>query len=147
MGLDCSHDAFHGAYSAFNSFRQAVAWAVGGSFPPHWKRNADGSLPERQPGQLLERIEGYDDGYIYWPDELAEKSPGVMLFLQHSDCDGEFTPDECAIVANDLEPLLDKMTWESHGHIARDGGYRAVLQRFIDGCRAAHAAGEPLLFR
>jgi hypothetical protein len=61
--------------------------------------------------------------------------------------DGEISPEMCAVVANDLEPLLDKMTWEAHGHIARDGGFRAVLQRFIDGCRAAHAADEPLLFR
>lgn len=35
MGLDISHDAFHGAYSAFNSLRQEVAHAVGGSYGPH----------------------------------------------------------------------------------------------------------------
>lgn len=35
MGLDTSHDAFHGAYSAFNRLRQEVSRARGGSFPPH----------------------------------------------------------------------------------------------------------------
>ena len=36
MGLDISHDAWHGAYSAFNRFRQKVAQAMGGSYPPHY---------------------------------------------------------------------------------------------------------------
>lgn len=30
MGLDCSHDAFHGAYYAFNRLRQEVARAADG---------------------------------------------------------------------------------------------------------------------
>ena len=35
MGLDTTHDAFHGAYSAFNSFRRFLLKSIGGSFPPH----------------------------------------------------------------------------------------------------------------
>jgi hypothetical protein len=42
MGLDCSHDAFHGAYSAFNSFRKFICKAIGGSFPPHEDKTLDG---------------------------------------------------------------------------------------------------------
>jgi len=146
MGLDCSHDAFHGAYSAFNSFRQAVAFAIGGSFPPHYKRDEKGSFLRDEADKLI-RDTSLDDESVYTGDDYTqEKYPGLFEFLSHSDCDGEISPEMCKAVADDLEPLLEKMPDECFGHIARDGGYRQVLQRFIDGCRAAHAAGEPLDF-
>lgn len=131
MGLDCSHDAFHGAYSSFNRFRQIVAKAMGGSWPPHDDPNADQEA-------------------WYWGHGFNEEThPGLFLFMQHSDCDGEFTPEECKQVANDLEILLPEI--EKHGagdgHILRGGGYAAVARSFIKGCRKAHAAGEKLLFR
>lgn len=143
MGLDCSHDAFHGAYSAFNSFRQEVAHAIGGSYPSHWKRDDSGRLI-----QPLQRDESLDDNRWYWGDKgySQEKNPGLFEFFCHSDCDGEISPEMCKTVSDELEPLLEKMPNESFGHIAGRGGYRQVLQYFIDGCRAAHAAGEPLDF-
>lgn len=117
MGLDCSHDAWHGPYSAFNRLRQAVCKAIGGSFPPH----ADKSL---------------DDNYWYSGEGYrAETHPGLYEFLSHSDCDGKITPKMCAKVANELEALLPKMT-----------KMRADLRAFIDGCRKAAAANEPLTF-
>lgn len=147
MGLDCSHDAFHGAYSAFNSFRQAVAFAVDGSFPPHYKRDEKGNFLRDEADRLI-RDTSLDEESVYTGDDYTqEKYPGLFEFLMHSDCDGEISPQSCKIVADDLEPLLVKMPDESFGHIARDGGYRKVLQRFIDGCRAAHAEGQSLKFR
>lgn len=146
MGLDCSHDAFHGAYSAFNSFRQAVCRAAGGSYPPHWLRTYEGAIARNEHGGAI-RDTTLDDGRWYVPDEMtADKHPGLYEFLQHSDCDGEISPEMCKVVADELEPLLDKMPEESFGHILGRGGYRQVLQYFIDGCRAAHAANEPLDF-
>lgn len=142
MGLDCSHDAFHGAYSAFNSFRQAVAHAIGGSYPTHWLRNADGS-----PVQPFVVDQSKEEGRWYWGEGYSQKThPGLYEFFCHSDCDGEITPDMCKAVADELEPLLDKMPEQASGHIAGRGGYRQVLQYFIDGCRAAHAKSEPLNF-
>ena len=75
--------------------------------------------------------------------------PGLFEFLGHSDCDGSIAPDMCACVADELEALLPKavaMGWEPTGHIEARGGYEAVLRAFIAGCRAAHAANEPLEF-
>lgn len=147
MGLDCSKDAFHGAYSAFNSFRQAVAHAVGGSYPPHFKRDEKGALLRGENDRPV-RDEALDENSFYTGDEYTPaNSPGLWEFLTHSDCDGEISPELCKTVADELELLLDKMPEESFGHIARDGGYRAVLQRFIDGCRASHKDNEPLRFR
>ena len=53
MGLDTSHDAFHGAYSAFNSLRQEVAHVVGGSYGPHWLRAYNGELARDKDGCLI----------------------------------------------------------------------------------------------
>lgn len=140
MGLDVSHNAWHGAYSAFNSFRQVICGAAGGSFPPH----------EHCPHPAhTDPFEGEtpDDKMIFLPNDLGE---GLRELLTHSDCDGEIAPDMCAKVADELEALLPKIAsltrtpWSGHVEIA--GGYVGAAQRFIDGCRAAHKAGEPLEF-
>lgn len=133
MGLDCSHDAFHGAYSAFNRLRQAVTASLGpdGSWPPHENKTLD---PDK----------------FFIPDEYTQSEwPGLWEFLTHSDCDGEISPEMCVKVADDLEKVLPKVEalgWESHGHIAARGGFVEVLRKFIAGCRAAAAEGVPLDF-
>lgn len=147
MGLDCSHNAFHGAYSAFNSFRQAVAEARGCRYPPHFVRNRDGS-DVLEPGKQIRMLDMSMDQDMWYtaPGMTKENSPGIYEFLSHSDCDGEISPEMCLLVASELEPLLDKMPDESSGHIAARGGYREVLRLFIEGCRAAAAEGVPLDF-
>lgn len=131
MGLDCSHDAFSGAYSAFNRFRKTVAKAAGGgSISPH----DDKSL---------------DDNMWYWGKGYnRETHPGLYEFFMHSDCDGDISPEMCVRVADELEALLPKIDQFGFGggHIDRDGGFGAVTRRFIAGCRAAAAAGEALEF-
>ncbi len=137
MGLDCSHDAFHGAYSAFNRFRQTVANAMGGSFPPHTE------------GRLDNDGKPFDRDMWYWGDDYAEEThPGLAVFMCHSDCDGEISPSNCLLVANDLESLLPAIDAQGLGvgHIEHQGGYGAVARKFIAGCRAAAAAGETLDF-
>jgi hypothetical protein len=151
MGLDCSHDAFHGAYTAFNRFRQAVCFALGdgSSFPPHFRYHNDGSLMEDAQGRVLYH-EDLDPNSFYWPDGYTQEAhPGLHLFLSHSDCDGEISPEMCVKVADELEQLLPKVEalgWVDGGHIERNGGYVEVLRQFIRGCRAAAAAGEALDF-
>lgn len=130
MGLDCSHDAFHGAYSAFNRFRQAIAKAMGGSWPPH----EDMSLNPEQ---------------WYWGDGYNEETHrGIFVLMSHSDCDGEISPKDCLLVAHDLESLLPKLDamGDGGGHIARGGGYGSVARVFIVGCREAAETNEALLF-
>lgn len=136
MGLDCSHDAFHGAYSAFNRFRQAIAKAMGGSYPPHeteYHEDGDKLLPNMW----------------YWGKEYNELlHPGLYVFLSHSDCDGEISPVNCIMVANDLEkllPIIEKYG-VGVGHIEREGGFGGVCQKFINGCRLAYKNSEALEF-
>jgi hypothetical protein len=150
MGLCCSHNAFRGAYSAFNSLRQAICHAIGpeASFPPHWQYTETGGLAEDEAGRVLYRND-LDPGLIYLPSGLTVSKPGLCEFLTHSDCDGEISPEMCAKVADDLEeilPNLEAMNWQNGGHIGAQGGYVEVVKKFIAGCRAAAAANEPLEF-
>lgn len=39
MGLDVTHGAFSGAYSAFNNLRRFLLRSIGGSWPPHDDKN------------------------------------------------------------------------------------------------------------
>lgn len=134
MGLDTSHDAFHGSYSAFNCLRQEVAHAVGGSYGPHWLRNYHGQLARDRDGYLI-RDTSLDDSMVYLPVEITPDAyPGLLEFLRHSDCDGEISPEMCAKVADDLESLLPECEC------------REALGRFIAGCRAAAKEGVPLTF-
>lgn len=149
MGLNCSHDAFHGAYSAFNSFRQAVAAATGGSFPPHYVyENGDVSWDDNT--GLLKRHADLDERRWYWGDDYsAETHPGLYILFMHSDFGGEISPEDCVLVANDLEaalPRIASLGWHPYGHIALGGGYVAVTKKFIAGCRAAAEEGVPLTF-
>lgn len=136
MGLDTTHDAFHGAYSAFNNFRRFLLKSIGGSFPPHENK------------ELL-------DGHWYWGEGQgysSETHKGLLEFFAHSDCDGEISPEMCKIVADELEAILPKVeelskTEQAYGHILRDGGWVEVTKRFIEGCRLAHERNEPLEFR
>lgn len=135
MGLDTTHNAFHGAYSAFNNLRRFLLKSIGGSFPPHEDKKLQ-------------------DGYWYWGEGTGFSSDthkGLLEFFSHSDCDGEISPEMCNIVADELELILPKVeelskTEEAHGHILRDGGYVEATKRFIKGCRMAHKMNEPLKF-
>lgn len=130
MGLDTTHGAFHGAYSAFNRFRQAVCKAMGGSFPPHDNPKLDAES-------------------WYVGEGYSEKShPGLFEFLAHSDCDGYITPGKCRKIAEEMAlllPALDAMG-DGGGHIARDGGFGRVARTFIAGCELAAKEGKRLGF-
>ena len=127
MGLDCSHGAWSGQYSAFNRLRRAIANALGGSWPPH----EDDSLDE--------------DTWFIDDKWNEEEHKGIFLFMNHSDCDGEFTPDECRLVARDLTehvaPLLEELGEEQHF------SYKRAVERFAAGCLDAANKGERLEFR
>lgn len=152
MGLNCSHNAFDGAYSAFNRLRQFVCKSLGeeASFAPHWVYGPGGTLITEPGSAFAKRIEGYNDDFFYHPDHITdEANPGLMLFLKHSDYDGEISPEDCVKVADELEALLPAMEalgWIAGGHIERAGGYVPAVKKFIAGCRLAAAENEPLKF-
>lgn len=155
MGLDCSHNAWHGAYSAFMRWRQKIAEVAG--LPP--LELMDGfyvSLDET--GATL--YHGMNTNqHAYGPDSrphlayLDDRLPiswdclkpsALHELLYHSDCDGEIAADRCGPIADELESLIPLLPdEEAGGHI---GHWRTTTQQFVDGLRAAAAAGEALDF-
>ena len=147
MGLAISHDAWHGAYSAFNRWRRKMAHVAG--FPPldlmegFW--NGDWIFEQEK-----KRTEGKSYNMVpLWESELpikweALRPDPLTALLNHSDCDGTISPDDVAKIADRLEQLLPFLPKEPDGgHV---GDWRATTQEFIDGCRLAASAGESLEF-
>jgi hypothetical protein len=148
MGLDISHDAFHGAYSAFNRFRVAVCYVTGGSFPPHWKLDKYGEHILDSHGMPI-IDEKFDREMWYWGKRYSKKThPGLFELLSHSDCDGEISPKLCNKLADEIEALLPALhaLGIGSGHIQCAGGYGEVARKFIEGCRRAAAENKPLIF-
>lgn len=119
MGLDTSHDCWHGPYTSFGRWREELAKTVGVD---------------------LDAMDGFG-GVVSWdslkPDILHE-------LLHHSDCGGELRAEICGPLADRMEELLPLMSDEDNPH--RDYTSRAKTQRFIDGLRRASAAGENVDF-
>ena len=119
MGLDTTHDAWHGAYSSFMRWREAVAKAAG--LPP---------------------LRDYYEGRVTYP---GTTSASLMVLLDHSDCDGDISPADCAGIAVALEGLLPKLDAMGDGG-GRVGRYGDATRRFIAGCRLAAERRERLEF-
>lgn len=81
MGLDTTHNAWHGPYSSFNRWREKLAKKV----------NID-----------LRSMIGFG-GYNVW-----DESKNYYPLLYHSDCDGELTVDECKKTVEFLESIVNE---------------------------------------
>ena len=120
MGLDTTHDCWHGPYSAFMRWREKLAEVAG-----------YGSLRE---------YSGFGEGATkQWPNN----GDALILLLDHSDCDGELPADRCGEIADRLAELLPAMEKAD-----RDGlnWYASKTQAFIDGLRRAAEKRENVEF-
>lgn len=150
MGLDVSHDCWHGAYSAFGRWRKELAHAA--ELPP--LELMEGFYSEDNPGAVLFMAIKYStplitEGLIALHNQLpikweCLKPDPLYVLLNHSDCDGEISPEDAGPLADRLEGLLDKLPkCPDEGHI---GDWREKTQKFIDGLRLAASLGETVEF-
>lgn len=142
MGLDTTHDAWHGAYGAFTRWRQALAKAAGYGFA-----KIDPTYHGEEP--LIDWGHTEDRNYFGEWDAIPCNTKGpdpLLILIIHSDCDGYIKPEHCALLADRLTELLPAIDADADGggHL---GNIRAATERFITGCRAAAEAGERLEFR
>jgi hypothetical protein len=164
MGLDTSHDCWHGAYSAFMRWRQALARAA--KFPPlilmqgFYAPNGHRGLPTDALAWLAPADGGpacgdYRGPMIHhWITSFADELPiswepfgddPLVALLHHSDCEGSLPAAICGPLADRLEgllPALDAMG-DGWGHLEHVGD---KTRTFIAGLRAASAAGEAVEF-
>lgn len=121
MGLDTSHDAWHGSYSSFHKWRKIIANRAG--YPP------------------LDSMVGFG-GTQDWATAPGDRR--LYPLINHSDCDGEISPLHCARIAEGLEALIPSLAYDN-ASVEDAWVYRATIT-FRDGCLRAAAANEPLDF-
>lgn len=134
MGLDTSHDCWHGAYSAFRRFRNAIAEAAG--YP--MERDGQSGLPD----YVLPWDELADENYMGDWDRVPGDDP-LIVFLAHSDCDGVIHPEHGAHIAKRLREIAAKLPDDGEGHIF---SYRGAALRFAAGLEEAAENGEDVVF-
>lgn len=130
MGLDTSHDCWHGAYSAFMRFRLDILKTLGfGDGSRETSIYVNWQAPEKQ--ELWTRLE--------------KEHPGIFVLINHSDCDGVIEVKDQLLLATELEAVAAKMPDEPGvGHLTH--GSKAAALRFAKGLREANAAGEDVEF-
>ncbi len=131
MGLDTTHECWHGAYSAFNRWRTIVA------------RMTLGIELDRMEGferRLL--VGGLDRKPVSWD---PYRNRPIVKLLNHSDCDGEILAEDCLAIAEELEAIMIRArdVPPGHGHMIN---FAYSTQRWIDGLKLAAANGENVVF-
>lgn len=137
MGLDTSHDCWHGPYSMFMRWRQWLNLFIA---MDRMKNQSDwdsewGQI--RSMGATREAIlQAWDRG-LY-----SDQTDPLNVLMNHSDCDGEIVAEVCGPLADALQDLADR-------HMKPRATYdemRPATERFIAGLRRAAAANEPVDF-
>jgi len=127
VGLDVTHDCWHGAYSAFNRFREEV-WDL--AYPNHKGKWSDDAFMEREWREFTR----------YKP---ATEPLDYLLF--HSDCEDDLKRYMLIPLAERLEAIAPFLSTEGVGHMAH--GAQAKALQFAKGLREAHAAKETVEFK
>ncbi len=149
MGLDTSHNAWHGAYSAFMRWRKEIAAFAG--LPPlelmegfYVPLSASG-LPTLYFGMGTRKEDYLKDLDESLPIKWSCLKPSPLhKLLYHSDCDGDIACEDCGPIADELEKLLPLMPdGDAGGHI---GNWRDKTATFIAGLRLAASKNENLNF-
>lgn len=121
MGLDISHNAWHGAYSAFMRWRIKIADVAG-----------------------LGNLEDYEGFSKNLNPLVFDKKHPLTPLLFHSDCDGYINWSELESIIKALTELLPMLENEDGGgHI---GSYTDKTKAFIKGCELALSNKQKLQF-
>jgi hypothetical protein len=139
MGLDTTHDAWHGPYGSFSRWRQSVAQAAGITSyqvpDSSGYMNTEYDHPEWDDRLSLDEVQGK------WKRKLDEP---LFYLIWHSDCDGYIKPKQAKLLAARLKELLPKMS-ESDSW---DWKYttRGRTEAFIAGLERAIAEDKKVKF-
>lgn len=131
MGLDTSHDCWHGPYSAFHRWRSELHHLIQVDRGDRDDLGFDG---------YRHLMEGTHPRWK-WPAPYDSGDP-LDVLMTHSDCDGEIPHVACAPLADALQGIIDRQMPAR----ALYDQMRPSTERFIAGLRRAHEAGEAVTF-
>lgn len=152
MGLDTSHNAWHGSYSSFMRWRKRIADVAGlpplelmeGFYKPieENKRIHIFDIPSLWTVKPSNSILDVDKRLpISW--NCLKPSP-LHELLYHSDCDGEIPWEICNDIADCLEPLILLLPQE--GTEEEPWDWKDKTRQFVEGLRLAASLKEDLIF-
>lgn len=118
MGLDTSHNAWHGSYGSFNSWRTEICKQAG--------------------------LGDLRDYYGFGGEKQWDKTHPLFPLLYHSDCDGEIKWEDCKGIANALTGILLSITASLTNPV--NDWYVGKTTDFINGCMEAYNAKENIDF-
>ncbi len=116
MGLDTSHNAWHGSYNSFYTFRRSLAKLI----------DID-----------LDQCLGFGGTM-----DLESIKHDLIPLLNHSDCDGELSVKEAEQIVKGLDLIVLNIHKTGIPYI----GFIDQLIRFRDGCKLAIKLNEPIDF-
>lgn len=118
MGLDTTHDCWHGPYGSFMQWRRVVCEAA------DWG--------------VLDEYDGFGGEKPFPADDVLTE------LLHHSDCDGDLKWEICGALADRLEGLLPAIARKDS--LPSFPYYGDATRAFIAGLRRAHEARENVEF-
>jgi hypothetical protein len=131
MGLDTTHNCWHGSYSGFQEFRIELGLAAGFDIKNYdWDSITDQQLR----GHWGDHKPEIKDG-IYDPP----RHDPILYLLIHQDCEGEIEWRNLAGLKESLEKLRDS-GYEFSDYTAEH------LQQFIEGIDVAIKCGDSVEF-
>ena len=117
MGLDTTHNAWHGSYSSFNKFRSWLGEQIGINLKDYIGYGNDVGL------------------------ELSSIDHDLQPLFDHSDCDGELTPEQCKQIADGIDSVLKTAPKDDFPY----SHYQSAVE-FRDGCLLAYSKNESMEF-
>ena len=142
MGLDTTHNCWHGSYGGFTHFRMMLAEAAG----YHVIR---GSTKDNQfDNRIYYPHIQLDWGHVTPQHNFGEwdetPSDPLIVLLVHSDCDGVIHPEQSGPLADRMEELLPNL--RNKPGFGYENYYYDKAKQFIKGLRDAHEHREMVEF-
>lgn len=140
MGLDTSHGCWHGSYSSFSIFREALARAA------EWPADGPEEGFEASGGSRINWA-SLPDGWVMGEGWESVPEDPLVILMAHSDCDGVLPVFALTPLADRLQELRP-IVYEAAMHFAPDRAefMPELLDQFVRGLRLAAARGEPVVF-
>jgi hypothetical protein len=129
VGLDTSHNCWHGPYSAFNTWRDRIAELAGYGI----------NISEAGTEYVALDWDNITDAQIEGEWSKLPDDP-LMILMCHSDCDGRIKSQHCGPLADRIEQVLLKCDLEDDHWVMEKG------VQFVEGLRRAANKKENVRF-